>query len=298
MRIGLLSDLHCDLAPSRERSWINRYEPLKLERRLEDAARIFMSDRPDLVLLLGDTTELGDRQAFDSVFTRMQGLNRPVMLQFPGNNVGPITVATVAGNHDGGFDFRDAGESALAESARMRAIHFLNANSIDVTGVTILGAGLEPTAPGSSEFRGSLSTPPRDGPLTIVASHFPLISHEAEITAAGFPYSGDLMNREALETQLQHARVPTVVCSGHVHARCSATSGCILQLTVGAMIEPPFDCTIVDIDFPGDDSILVWRRVYRLGNRAAVDPVLAPEDEHWEWRGDHWAIEAGAALEP
>lgn len=292
MRIGLLSDLHCDLAPSRERRWINRYEPLELGQRLDTAARIFARERPDLVLLLGDTTELGDRKAFDSVFRRMQELNSPALAPIPGNHYGPITVAAVAGNHDGGSDTRDGAEGALAATARMHDIHFLDADSTHTSGVAILGAGIEPTAPGSSEFRGALSVPPRDGPLTIVASHFPLISPESQITAAGLPYSGDLVNRAELEAQLQLARVPTVVFSGHVHARCSATSGYVLQLTVGAMIEPPFDCTMIDIDFPGGDAIKLWRSVYRLGNRAAVDPVFTPEDEHWEWRG-RWTTGSG-----
>lgn len=269
MRIGILSDLHCELAPEHSRSWINRYEPLELGRRVRDAIDIFSAERPDFVLLLGDTTELGDRGASDFIFSLM------------GNVVGPIIA--VPGNHDGGGD-----TTVLANSAHAHGVRLLEGRSMRAAGVTVLGVGIAPAAAASPDFRGSMETPPRDGSLTIVASHFPLISHESEITAAGLPYSGDLVNREELEPLLQQARTPTVVFSGHVHARCSATAGYVLQLTVAAMIESPFECTVVDIDFTDDDAISARRRAFSLGDAAAANPVFAPEDERWEWRDNRW----------
>lgn len=269
MRIGLLSDLHCELAPSHQRSWINRYEPRELERRIREAIEIFAAERPDIALLLGDTAELGDREAFDAVFSLLRSFAGPV--------------AAVAGNHDGGADL-----SALATSAMAHGVRLLSGDSLRTEGATILGAGIAPAAPASPDFRGVLEAPPRDGPLTIVASHFPLLSHESEITAAGLPYSGDLVNRAEMETLLQRSRIPTVAFSGHVHSRCSATAGRLLQLTVGAMIEPPFDCTVVDIDIHDDYTIAVRRRAFTLGDAPAINPVFAPEDERWEWRGDSW----------
>jgi predicted phosphodiesterase len=293
MRIGLLSDLHYDIAPSRERAWINSYEPLGLEQRLDAAVRIFTRDRPDLILLLGDTAERGDRKSFDRVFARLQELNGSRLLQSTSGSAGSIAIATVAGNHDVASDSSDVGEGALASSARLREIRFLNADTARVSDLTLLGVGIEATTAGGATFRGALRAPPRNGPLTIVASHFPLLSHAAEIIAARLPHSGDLVNRVDLETELQSARVPTLALSGHVHARCSASSGYVLQLTVGAMIESPFDCTTVDTEFRDDGAILVRRRVHTLGTAAAVNPVFAPEDERWAWSGDRWEAGAG-----
>lgn len=271
MRIGLLSDLHCELAPSRERRWINRYEPLELERRLRGAVELFTGERPDVVLLLGDSAELGDREAFDFVFSRLRQLTEPVV--------------AVAGNHDGGADI-----SALAASASAHGVRLLDGDSLRVEGVTILGARIAPAEPGSPDFRGTLAAPPHDDALILVASHFPLLSHESEIAEAGLPYSGDLVNRAEIQSLLEESRVPTVVFSGHVHSRCSATAGHVLQLTVGAMIESPFDCTIVDIDFGDDGTIAIRRRAYTLGAAAAINPVFTPEDEWWEWRGERWTM--------
>lgn len=267
MRIGLLSDLHCELAPSRQRSWINHYEPHQLERRLGAAMEIFSAEQPDLVLLLGDTAELGDREAFDFAFSRLQSFAGPVV--------------AVAGNHDVGAD-----ATALATSAHAHDVRLLDGDSLRVPDVTILGASVAPAAAGSPDFRGTLPAPPRDSALTIVSSHFPLLTHAPVITTAGLPYSGDLVNRGEIELLLQQSRVPTVVFSGHVHSRCSATAAHVLQLTVAALIEPPFDCTVVDID--NDNDITVRRRAFTLGDAPAVNPVFAPVDERWEWRGDGW----------
>jgi predicted phosphodiesterase len=288
MRIGLLSDLHYDRAPSRERSWINQYEPLGLPRRLEGAIEILAVERPDLIVLLGDTTELGDRQAFDFVFSRMRQSSGSPIAAVAGNHDCAPAVAVVAGNVDCGGD-----DGALATSARVHDIRFLNADSTRAAGVALLGVAIARVAAGSAagsaaasgDFRGALDAPPRDGPFNIVASHFPLISHESEITAAGLPYSGDLVNRAELEALLQRSRIPTVVFSGHVHSRCSAASGNVLQITVASMIESPFECTVVDIDPADDGFISVRRRGFALGEPAAVNPVFAPADERWEWRG-------------
>lgn len=283
MRIGLLSDLHCKLAPTRQRSWINRYDPLGLPERLDRALEIFSAERPDLLLLLGDSTELGEPEAFDFVFGRVRTSIGAPITAVAGNHDG-AAVAVVAGNVDGGVH-----QSALSTSARAHGIRFLDADATRTAGAELLGVGITRAADGTSGFSGALPTPSRDAPLCIVASHFPLVSHELEITAAGIPYSGDLVNRARLETLLHRSGVPTVVFSGHVHSRCSAISGNVLQVTVASMIESPFECTVVDVDVAGDDSIIVRRRAFTLGEPAVVNPVFAPADERWEWRGRGWA---------
>ena len=76
---------------------------------------------------------------------------------------------------------------------------------------------------------------------------------------------------------------PKLVLSGHIHARCATTAGSLLQLTVGALIEPPFDATIVDID-----PEVVSRSARRLGPVAEPDPVFAADEERWRWDGHAW----------
>ena len=86
------------------------------------------------------------------------------------------------------------------------------------------------------------------------------------------PYAGDLVNRADLEGRLRSDPRPKVVLSGHVHARCSTHDGLLLQFTAGALIEPPFEATIVEIDAT---SLSARRTARRLGGIAPIDPVFA-----------------------
>jgi hypothetical protein len=268
MRLGLLSDLHCELAPPRQRSWINAYEPHRLGQRLERAVEIFAAEQPDVVLLLGDTAELAEREAFDFVFARVHRLQGPL-------------IAAVAGNHDGGAD-----TAALEGSAAAHDIRLLRGETVGICGASLVGLSIAPVAPGGSAFSADVPELTGQGAVTILASHFPMCSQEARLTAAGLPYSGDLENRGAIESLLGQQALPTVALSGHVHARCSSTAGPVLQLTVGALIEAPFDCTIVDVQT--DDDVTVRRRAFTLGDAPRVNPVFAPADEEWRWSGDRW----------
>jgi hypothetical protein len=122
--------------------------------------------------------------------------------------------------------------------------------------------------------------------LVVVASHFPLLSEASRLAAAGLQYPGDLVNRADLEDRLVADARPKVVLCGHIHARCSTYHGPLLQLTVGALIEPPFDATIVELDPVG---LSVRRTARRLGAIAAVDPVFAGDDERWQRTDGRWA---------
>ena len=219
MRLGLLSDLHCELAPPRQRSWINAYEPHRLGQRLERAAGIFDAEQPDIVLLLGDIAELADRAAFDFVFARLHELRSPL-------------IAAVAGNHDGGADTK-----ALEASVAAHGIRLLRGEAVGIRGASLVGLGIAPVASGGSAFSAEVPELTGQGAVTIVASHFPLCSYAA-------------------------------------------------QLTVGALIEAPFDCAIVDVQ--GDGDVTVRRRTFTLGDAPRINPVFAPADERWRWSGDHW----------
>ena len=74
--------------------------------------------------------------------------------------------------------------------------------------------------------------------------------------------------------------------NGHIHARCSIHDGPLLQFTVGALIEPPFDATLVEID----GTSLRRRTARRLGEIAVTDPVFAADDEVWN-TDDRWELQ-------
>ena len=58
----------------------------------------------------------------------------------------------------------------------------------------------------------------------------------------------------------------------------------------GAMIEPPFDAAIVEID-----ATSVRRTTRRLGEIPVTDPVFSADEERWQWAGERWVAEVPVA---
>ena len=119
-----------------------------------------------------------------------------------------------------------------------------------------------------------------------------MLSEASRVAGGGIPYAGDIVNRAELEAGLRAAGRPTVVLSGHIHVRCSTDDGTLLQFTVGALIESPFDATIVELD---PAALEVRRTSRRLGEPAPFDPVLAPDEERRRWDGRWLAVASSGA---
>jgi hypothetical protein len=190
-------------------------------------------------------------------------------------------VAAVGGNHDLRLD--DFGDRARAHGIRLLHEEPLELGRVSVEGVEVRRGDVPP------RYVGERRSAPAGGELRVLASHFPVLSEATRVAAAGLPYAGDLVNRPELEAALR-AAPPTVVLCGHIHARCSRADGAVLQLMVGAMIEPPFDATIVEID-----GTSVRRTARRLGDVPVTDPVFSADEERWQLLDDRWAAELPVA---
>jgi hypothetical protein len=265
MRIGVLSDLHCELEPTGSR-WINDFEPELLDGRLEAALAWFADAEVDLILVLGDLVQFANPGDLEHAFDRIAAAD-----------VAPL--ATVNGNHD----LRLGDE--FAASARRHGIRLLHEEPLVHGGVAVTGVEVG-KGPAPPQYVGQAADWDDQAPLVVVASHFPVISEASRVAAAGLPYAGDLVNRADIEARLRSDLRPKLVLSGHIHARTSTTCGPLLQCTVGAVIEPPFDATLVEID-----GTSVRRTARRLGEIAVTDPVFAPDDERWEWKDDRWELQ-------
>ncbi len=271
MRIGVLSDLHCELAPTGSR-WINVFEPEHLDRRTDAALEWFSEARVDLILLLGDSIQFANLSDLAHVFARLAAAD-----------VAPL--ATVNGNHD-----IRLGE-AFAECALEHGIRLLYEEPLELPGVAVTGVAVG-RGPAPPQYVGQPGGWAGEADLVVVASHFPVLSEASRVAAAGLPYAGDLVNRADLEGRLRSDPRPKVVLCGHIHARCSTHDGPLLQFMVGAMIEPPFDATIVEID---PTRLSIRRTARRLGEIAPTDPVFAADEERWQRAADRWDVEAPVA---
>jgi predicted phosphodiesterase len=271
VRIGVLSDFHCELEPTGS-SWINTFEPEHLDRRTDAALAWFAEAQVDLILLLGDSVQFANRGDLAHVFTRLAAAD-----------VAPL--ATVNGNHD-----LRLGE-AFAECAHEHGIRLLYEAPFECGGVALVGVEVD-RGPKPPQYVGQAGAWESEADIVVVASHFPVLSEASHVAAVGLPYAGDLVNRADLECRLRSDPRPIVVLGGHIHARCSTTDGLLLQFLVGALIEPPFDATLVEIDAT---SLSARRTARRLGEVAAIDPVLAADDERWQTTDGRWVIDAPVA---
>lgn len=267
MRLGVVSDIHWNVdTAAPPQAWHNPHEPEALDRRLGEALALFIGAEAGAVVLLGDLSDRGDEASLDCVLARTARWERPVCV--------------VGGNHD-------LDRAGLARVAAAHGAALLDGETVEQEGALLTGIGVEPTGSGAPRFR-SLAAPvlPTSG-LAVVASHYPLLSEAARLADAGLPYPGDLVDRDGLALFLAEAGDPVVVLSGHAHARCTQTRGPLLQLSFGALIEPPFDCAVVRLE-----ETRVTRSSHRLGPIAAFEPVFAPAEESWLWTGEAWRAES------
>ena len=266
VRIGVLSDLHCELEPAGSR-WINAFEPEHLDQRTDAALAWFSEARVDLIVLLGDSVQFGNPGDLEHVFSRLA-------------TAGVAPLATVNGNHD-----LRLGEEFAACAGRY-GIRLLHDVPFELGRVAVAGVAVE-RGPQPPQYVGRVGGFDNVADIVVVASHFPVVSEASRVAAAGLPYAGDLVNRADVEARLHSDPRPKVVLSGHIHVRCSTQNALLLQLSVGALIEPPFDATVVEIDPTGSSA---RRTTKRLGERAPIDPVFADDDERWQKTDERWEI--------
>jgi Calcineurin-like phosphoesterase superfamily domain len=274
IRFGVLADVHVVQDVTRQEAWHNPYDFAGVEDRRDRALRLFESEAADRLLLLGDLAHDGD----------LPSLRR-------GLRPGAFASAQLAvgGNHDGG---RPTGELARAgpQSLKLPGWRAVSHGPVRLAGLRVARRARV----GWASARPPALATWGDAPV-LLASHFPVLSREQPLAARGLPYAGDLIDRPALAQALLARQAPTVVACGHLHVRDSAASGPLLQLGFGAMIEPPFEATLLELAVDGG-SVEVTRVAHELDEaREARDPRLVPARETWRFEpGRGWA--SGSAI--
>jgi predicted phosphodiesterase len=261
LRLGVVSDIHwCPEVGSIEH-WHHRLDFAGVPDRLRAALTRFRADNVDAVVLLGDLVQEGDQGSLDAVAaTCAEQWTGPTFF--------------VTGNHDGTAEARDV-PGQLDPQIPVRKLEI----ELD---------------PKSASLRAAAGAGKTDRALPVVLlSHYPLLSQEALLAERGFKYAGRLPGADDVLERLQDRAAPAVILCGHVHARESRAHGNVLQLTTGALAEPPYECAVVEI---GDSHgrLEVRRACHRLGGPAVLaEPVFAADDESWEFADRRWTYERG-----
>lgn len=267
IRLGVLTDIHMVQDTAREAAWINRYDFVGVEQRCRQALALFERSEVDCVLLLGDL-------AHESDLPSLRGVLRPLAAGLP--------VLAMGGNHDGPRP-TDRLTEAGCGSLRLpgwRAVWPVagRPGPARVAGLRVVRRARLRFAAARAPALGTW-----DERLVLLASHFPLLSRKSALTDRELPYAGDLVDRAALAEPLCARAGPTVVVCGHLHVRDRVSSGTLLQLSCGALIEPPFEATIIELR-DGPEGVEVERTAQELGEASERrDPRLAPARESWRF---------------
>jgi predicted phosphodiesterase len=225
--------------------------------RFRAALRLFRAEGCDVLVLLGDLTHLGDDESRSAVLTACDE-----------EWTGPVLV--VPGNHDpaevGCPGDVDVVRNHLPQIAFNRVL--LEARS------------------SRARFEDELES--LRARVSVVVSHYPLLSRRSFIETRGFRYAGDLENRDELVDDLLGRPGPTLVLCGHLHVRESFVRGSILQLSIASIVEPPYECNVLDLDMQKADSGSVIRTAVPLARPGPEQnvPVFAREREGWAWNSD------------
>jgi predicted phosphodiesterase len=186
----------------------------------------------DAVVLLGDVTHAADPESIAAVDRLLAEA--------------PVPVWSVPGNHDG---------PAPA--------------SVEGAALGLVGVGLSRPA---GAFEGVLPDLTAWAErLLVVCSHYPLLETGERLTELGLKHPGDLTNRAHLERQLRERTLPTVVLCGHLHVRDACSSGAILQLAFGSLVEYPCEYSLVEL-VEDEGSFTVTRLALPLASEGPVDP--------------------------
>jgi predicted phosphodiesterase len=277
MRFGLVSDLHwMQEPPPAAAGWHGMGSDFAgVRERLDRALAHFAAAEVDRIVIAGDLSHHGDRESALALLRALEPASAPVLV--------------VVGNHDLGDGDPDGLARAVAEAA-IPGVSLARPEGEAVEWLRIAGVHV-----GASEgwFEASLAAFSaaairQPGPLLLV-SHYPVLSLATEVAARGLPYPGDLLDRDAIASELTARSEPAIVLGGHLHVRATHTSGPVLQLSAGALVEPPYECAVVEVERDTEGVVSVSRSCQRLRDQhGAGEPILSPDRETWSFDGRLW----------
>ena len=236
-----------------------------------------MQEQVDTIVILGDVAMIGDAASLHLGMALAAQTGKPIWV--------------VPGNHD-------CTESpyALAEAVAVQsnpALILLNGPGFrpdPERRLRVAGLGLASDNGGNSaratETIGQHAWL-ADGVLFMV--HHPMLSLAERCAAQGLKYAGNLDNFDTIAPAITNRFAPTLVMHGHLHVRDELAVGNVLQLSFAALIEPPHEIGIVDIDIQNMRDISVRRRNIAVAPSDVTRlPILSAEETHWQLQGGVW----------
>lgn len=274
MRLGIVTDVHLCPPGTPPGAWHNPYDLESMPRRLTLALDRLVAEGVEAIAMLGDLTSSADADSVD------RGLG--ILAETP------LPIRVVPGNHDAEAGGVDLGERVAALDNRL--LRMADPTGEIIGGVRVAGLGIEREREGWAV--GPVSAVGWAAEPVVLLSHSPVLDIEPKVTAAGLKNAGSFADPTGVAALLAGRSGPTVVLHGHFHVRDAATSGPLLQLGFAALVEPPNEVAVLDIEpesGSGEPEILVSVRCLPIDPMPAERlPVLVPARQAWRFAAGSW----------
>jgi 3',5'-cyclic AMP phosphodiesterase CpdA len=273
-RIAVLSDTHLSPAGTPDGIWNNTIRRSVSAQLLRAALTEIAEAGHRQVLVLGDISDDGS----------------PAMI---GAALSAITDAgleawAVPGNHDAAQDPR-ALDIAAEQATGCVVVHHQPLRLGG--GIALAGTGLRSDDGGQTCAATHLAdVTAATEQVLLWAGHYPLISQNAALLAAGLRYPGDLANLQQARAAAERHTGPIVVLHGHLHTAINGRDGRMLQLGFPAVVEWPHAWADLRIEtsLSGITVHTAIRPVAGDWSQCSRNTLLASAEQTWKLNGGQW----------
>ena len=279
MRFAVISDTHLSPAGTPDGTWNNATRKSASASLVSAAVAQIVAAGHDRVLVLGDVSEFGADSMIATVLRTISDAG--------------LRSWVVPGNHD----------VAISPEAVTRAAE-TSASSVPLQTerherygeVAVLGYGLRSQDGGHTCQATDLpDLTPVQARLLVWASHYPVLSQQDRLRAAGLRYPGDLLNLAEARAAAERFRGPILVLHGHLHTAIVGQAGRILQIGSPAVVEWPHGWTDTLVELTGDTvavrtALTVIPGHWSTGNR---NTILDERQQNWVFTAGRWRRAAG-----
>jgi hypothetical protein len=276
MRVGVVTDAHLAADGSPVAAFHNPYDFANARRNLERALDRHRAAGVDAIAMLGDLAHAGDDAS------HALGL---MLLETAG-----VPVWAVPGNHD-----TDEEIFALADRISTRtgtAVRELDETGEKIDGLRVAGLPIRAVDPIDLWTPALPDVAAWGDEPALLLCHFAVISRERAALDAGFKYAGDVVNQPEIAAAMQSRSAPTVVLPGHHNVRDATVAGSVLQIGCAALIEPPHETAIVEIERDGREITVRVEHTAVAPSSVAHPPVIAPPTGAWRFAQGRWETTA------
>jgi hypothetical protein len=273
VKIGIITDTHLYPTPGDGRAFAyhNPYPMERARAQLESAIECCRVAGVERIAMLGDLSHIGDDASLAVGVQLLAGASAPVWIS--------------PGNHDV-VPRADAMAEAVAAHGGGR-VTFLSTRPLRDVGIAV--AGLPLRDEGEQQPNGAAPDIAEWGDdLVVWAIHHPAVSLAERTRAAGLKFPGDLGNYARVVGGVHARTAPTLALHGHAHVRDELTQGALLQLSFAALIEPPHEIGVLEIERTATGWRVQRSHVAAASHSAAQLPILSPDVTSWSFADGRW----------